>query len=399
MRRMRHLGRGSLRPALIALLTATLAGTGTAGALPARTSAPAADAVEVAASKVGLAPVDEGLEERILAVPDRAGESSWDTEPFTMLGATWSGDGSGHGAFTLEFSHGRGAGWTAWEELEEAEHGPTDGEREGVGRRGSDLRWVGATQRLRIRTRGDVPGDLEITLIDTSGAGVGASRTTSSTVLHRAARTVKAAKPKKKHDHAPRPRVRGRKKWGANERWRDGTRTTRRHMKSVHVHHTASSNRYRRKDVPGIIQGFYRYHTKSLGWSDLGYNYLVDRFGRGWKGRAGGWMVQGAHTLGFNHNSIGVAVIGDFRSTKPRPKVVRTVVRIAAWHLDKGGARAKGKVDVISKGSDRYAKGKKVRLPRIAGHRRTNHTACPGQRLAKKLPQIRKRAQRRVNRF
>lgn len=394
MEAMRLLGRRSLRPALVGALSLVVA-------LP---LGPAqADKPEPV---VGLTRVDDGLEERLLRVPTTVGQSVWETEPFTMVGATWSG-APGHGTFTLEVSHRSGSGWSRWEELEEAEHGPTVGDGEGTARRGSDLRWVGATQGLRVRTRGAVPADLRMTLLDTSGATAVAPASTTAVedstvqpaVWTSRTNSVHQAKPRKKHDHAPRPRIRGRKKWGANEKWRDGTRTKRRHMKSVHVHHTASSNDYRRKDVPGIIQGFYRYHTKSLGWSDLGYNYLVDRFGRAWKGRAGGWKVQGAHTLGFNHNSIGVAVIGDFRSTDPKPKVVRTVVRIAAWHLDKAGRRAKGKVDVISKGSDRYAKGKKVSLPAIAGHRRTNHTACPGQRLTKKLPQVRKRVQRRINRY
>ena len=71
--------------------------------------------------------------------------------------------------------------------------------------------------------------------------------------------------------------------------------------------------------MPGLIRGMYKYHTQSLGWSDIGYNFLVDRFGRIWIGRAGGARrpVRGAHTLGFNGTSCGVAVIGNFETTKP----------------------------------------------------------------------------------
>ena len=77
----------------------------------------------------------------------------------------------------------------------------------------------------------------------------------------------------------PRPHIRGRRHWGASESWRDGRPTYNRTIKQVHVHHTASSNRYRRRDVPALIRGMYRYHTRYLGWSDIGYNFLVDRFG------------------------------------------------------------------------------------------------------------------------
>ena len=206
---------------------------------------------------------------------------------------------------------------------------------------------------------------------------------------------------KAKRRSAPRPRIRGRKAWGANEKWRDGDPVFNGTIKQVHVHHTASGNGYRRKDVPGIIRGFYRYHTKSLGWSDIGYNVLVDRFGRAWTGRAGSAVrrVRGAHTLGFNHASMGVAVIGTYTRARPSKAAVRMVALLAAWQLDLHDRRATGKVKVRSNGSTRFAKGRVVRLPVIDGHRHTNHTLCPGQKLLDQLPKIRRIAQRRINRF
>lgn len=389
---MRLLGRPhrparSHRPALAPLVTSTLvSSTLLVGSLP------AANAQEPPRRPVALAPVAAGLEERVLPVADTPEVSSWETETFTMLGATWpDATGPGRAEFTVEFSSGAGGGWGPWQELEEMVDVP-DANAEGTARRGSDLVWVGATHRLRIRTRGDVPQDLQVTLLDTRGTvrGPRAGALPQGTP---------AATRKEKPDHAPRPDIRGRKAWGANEKWRTSDPVLRRTTQQVHVHHTASSNSYRRADVAGILRGFYRYHTKSLGWSDIGYNVLVDRFGRAWLGRYGGPMVQGAHTLGFNHNSVGIAVIGDHRATKPRRPVVRTVVRVAAWHLDRQGRRATGKVKVTSKGSDRYADGTTVRLPVITGHRRTNHTACPGRQLMKRLPEVREWTQRRIDRF
>ena len=40
-----------------------------------------------------------------------------------------------------------------------------------------------------------------------------------------------------------------------------------------------------------------------------------------------------------------------------------------------------------------------MRLPVIDGHRDTNDTACPGQRLYDRLPTIRRRAARLIERF
>lgn len=98
-----------------------------------------------------------------------------------------------------------------------------------------------------------------------------------------------------------------------------------------------SRNDYARADVPALIRGMYSYHTRNLGWSDLAYNFLVDRFGRVWEGRAGGVArrVRGAHTLGFNATSAGIAVIGNFDIGSPGRRTTDAVARIAAWKLSR----------------------------------------------------------------
>jgi uncharacterized protein with LGFP repeats len=198
---------------------------------------------------------------------------------------------------------------------------------------------------------------------------------------------------------APQPVIRSRSAWGADESWRDGDPVYNTTIKQAHVHHTAGTNDYSSSDVPAIIRGDYWYHTQVLGWSDLGYNFVVDRFGRLWEGRAGGIdrPVRGAHTLGFNHASFGVAAIGEYDQVRPAPELVRALVRLSAWKLDAYGREPAGHTMVTSQGSDRYPEGTRVRLPVIDGHRDTNETACPGDRLYAKLPDIRSRAQRRAD--
>lgn len=397
--------RGAAAVALVvaaAGLTVPVAAPSAAGSAPTRTSSAAAFATSPSglgpSRAVSLAPVGGGVREVRAALP--VGTSTLRSDRFTMVGATWTGAGEPRVQFSLLARDG----WGGWRDLPVLHDGPTAG-TEGNGVRGTDLVWVGASSSVRVRTLGKRPQGLRLLLLDTSGdpagtAGPSAEPTTEPTTEPAtepeptAAPTAQAASRRS----VPPPRMRPRKKWAAKEKWRTSPPVMRRTLKQVHVHHTASSNSYARADVPGILRGFYRYHTKSLGWSDIGYNVLVDRFGRAWVGRYGGDMVQGAHTLGFNHNSIGVAVIGDYRKKKPTRAVIRTVARVAAWQLDKNERRAVGKVTVVSKGSDRFRRGKKVTLPVIDGHLHTNQTACPGRQLVKVLPGIRSRAQYRIRR-
>ncbi len=90
-----------------------------------------------------------------------------------------------------------------------------------------------------------------------------------------------------------------------------------------------------RSQVPGILRSIYAYHTRSRGWSDIGYNFLVDRFGRIWEGRYGGVdrPVVGAHTLGYNDNAFAMSAIGNFETAPAVPgdaPGVRRAVRVEA---------------------------------------------------------------------
>ncbi|MFD7560130.1 N-acetylmuramoyl-L-alanine amidase [Streptomyces sp. NPDC059835] len=57
------------------------------------------------------------------------------------------------------------------------------------------------------------------------------------------------------------------------------------------------------------VRQIQNYHMDSNGWSDIGYNFLVDDTGRIFEGR--GWYVQGAHASGWNTSHIGVCFIGE----------------------------------------------------------------------------------------
>ena len=186
-----------------------------------------------------------------------------------------------------------------------------------------------------------------------------------------------------------------RAQWGANEKLKqcepDMTTTN----KAMVVHHTAGATNYSKQQVPGILRGILNYHTQALGWCDVGYNMLVDRYGTVYEGRAGGVdkAVVGAHASGFNTGTFGVSVMGTY--SRPAPQAaVNALGRVGAWQASLWKYSPTSKVTLTSGGggSAKYAKGRKVSLPRIFGHRDTSATECPGNGLYGQLSQVRTKA-------
>ncbi|MFE6162340.1 peptidoglycan recognition protein [Streptomyces sp. NPDC056486] len=189
----------------------------------------------------------------------------------------------------------------------------------------------------------------------------------------------------------PRPRIITRKGWGANEKLREKKFAYTRTVKAAFVHHSASGNNYRCSQAGSVLRSIYRYHVKSSGWRDFGYNFAVDKCGNIYEGRAGGVAkpVLGAHTLGFNTNSTGIAVLGSFGYSNPPAAAVNAIARLTAWKLGLYGANPRGSTYLRSGGGNLYTKGKNVRLHVISGHRDGFATECPGIRLYKKLGKAR----------
>lgn len=284
----------------------------------------------------------------------------------------------------------RSGTWSSWLVVPPLLDVP-DGEESGPGSvRGTDLVWIGRADGIQIRVDGRRPTDLALVLLYPE------ARDTDNQLGAPAGRGARSRSTDEKG--VRRPELVTRKEWGANEKLRDGDPTYNHALKQVHVHHTVNANDYSRRDVPALIRGMYAYHTQTLGWSDIGYNFLVDRFGRGFVGRAGGprRLVRGAHTLGFNAESTGISAIGNYETAQPTRSMLDAIAGIAAWKLDRFERDPRGTIRVESEGSDRYATGRTVRLPIIDGHRDTNDTACPGRHLYEALPKIRRRAARLV---
>ena len=123
--------------------------------------------------------------------------------------------------------------------------------------------------------------------------------------------------------------------WNADESLRQAPPQYADAVRLAVVHHTAGSNAYTPAQAPAVVRAIELYHVKGNGWNDIGYNFLIDRFGTVYEGRYGGVdrNVVGAHALGFNHGSVGVAVIGTYVDTQP-PARDRRLARLLAWRLD-----------------------------------------------------------------
>jgi hypothetical protein len=186
------------------------------------------------------------------------------------------------------------------------------------------------------------------------------------------------------------PPIVSRKAWGADELLRRNHPRYAPEVRLVFVHHTATTNAYTPDQAAAIVRGIDVFHVRARGWDDIGYNFLVDRFGRVYEGRAGGMTrnVIGAHALGFNRGSVGIAVIGNFMTAKPTTAAIQSLERLIAWRLDLAHVDPVSSLAFVSGGSERIRKGVTVKLRAVSGHRDTGATSCPGTFLYSQLNRI-----------
>ncbi|MGK8521453.1 N-acetylmuramoyl-L-alanine amidase [Nocardia asteroides] len=178
------------------------------------------------------------------------------------------------------------------------------------------------------------------------------------------------------------PNVITRAQWGADESIRCDQPTYDDDLGGVTVHHTAGRNDYSKAESAGIVRAIYTYHAKTLGWCDIGYNALVDKYGQVFEGRFGGLdrPVQGAHAGGFNENTSGVALMGNYEAEQPTEASIQAIGAFVGWRAKVAGLDPKGHTTMYSEGTSftPYAKGEAVRLPIVFAHRDVGNTTCPG---------------------
>jgi hypothetical protein len=306
------------------------------------------------------------------------------TRPFEMLGVTWD-PASPPGELAVEVRTRSAGRWSEWTSLEvEDEQVPDGAEARGV-RPGTEPLWVGEADGVQARVdvlSGAAPDDVRLALIDPGDSPADVTAAAAPTPASTA------------HASSIAPTIRPRSAWGADESIRRGTPSYAARVRGVTLHHTASSSSYGAADVPGILRGFYAYHVKSQGWSDIGYNFLVDRFGTVWEGRSGGTSrnVIGSHAGGFNTGTVGVSMIGTYESVTPSANMLEGVAQVTAWRMWLAGVDPRGSVTLTSAGSTKYKSGVSVNLRTLFAHRDVSATSCPGTRGMAALPGLRDRA-------
>ena len=179
------------------------------------------------------------------------------------------------------------------------------------------------------------------------------------------------------------PAIVPRKGWNADEKIRRAGPSFAATLRLAVVHHTAGANGYTAAQAPAIVRAIQLYHVKGNGWNDIGYNFLVDRFGTVYEGRYGGGIernVVGAHAEGFNTGSVGVGVLGEYSSLAVAAKARESLAALLAWRLDVAHVDPATTQSFISGGNARFAAGLPVFLRTVSGHRDTGFTDCPGRR-------------------
>jgi hypothetical protein len=167
--------------------------------------------------------------------------------------------------------------------------------------------------------------------------------------------------------------------------------------KKVVVHHTAGSNDY--TDGAAEVRAVYSYHAKTLGWGDIGYQFLIDTSGQVYEGRRGrdddpegrfprdvaSWGVVAGHATSFNYGTSSIALIGNFQEL-PLPSVMRARLEEAlVFECSRSG------VDPLEV-SDHLMQNDLWRdaLIGVPGHRDCTPTECPGDHVYRQLPDIRR---------
>ena len=308
---------------------------------------------------------------------------------FSTVGVTWRPGSAAAGTVVQTRVRTQGR-WTSWSQLDVNPPGSGDpASASGAARRdGTEPLYVGPSDGYQVQVSspsGRSPLDVQVVAVDPGSSTADADAASGGG----APLSTAAAE-------GSRPTFRSRAAWGAKESMRNCAPTMMTQVKATVVHHTDSSNGYSRAAVPAMIRGVYAYHTNGLGWCDIAYNVLVDRFGTLWEGRYGGLdrAVMSAATGGFNTYTSAISALGNFQTAAAPAVMVTAIARFVSWKLGLYRISPAARTSLVSGGGSytKYRSGTVVPLPTVFGHRDSDQTSCPGRNLYAQLRTIRAKA-------
>ncbi|MGW6705334.1 peptidoglycan recognition protein family protein [Streptomyces sp. NPDC054956] len=355
---------------------------------------PAAKAYSAGAKQTG--PADG--EVRKLALQSKGSEAVFakqGTELFGLLGVSWTDPAAEvKGKIEARTRNAETGKWSGWIALDPMQAG-LDGKRPSA-HGATEPVWVGPSNGAEVRASGgSLPAGLELNLVDPGSTGSGKKK--GELNADPAAFSIAPGDPGPAST-APRPAIVARADWQADE---TNTETPEYlpggKVKAVFVHHTADAADYDCSQSAAIVRGIQLYHVKTNGWKDIGYNFLVDKCGKIFEGRKGGidLPVFGAHTYGFNSESAGVAVLGNYTGAGASPAALDAVSQLAAYKHGQYDGDMNGST-TLTAGADQkngvggtFVKGQAYPFKTVSGHRDGFNTECPGDALYAQLDTIR----------
>ena len=337
---------------------------------------------------------------------------------FTLVGLTWQGQISPDTKFMVRVKES--GNWSNWFNFAATDYHQPDVEDGGDARFGTEPLLTGLANGVEVKMFGSlasVPNDLRITLINSeitnqdraiaSKSNVNISKNgVGSMFSSKAVPAGSVTTPS--GTVVPKPKIVTRAEWGADETWRDRVPKMGETIKAGIVHHTASTNNYTAEQSPAQMRILYAYFTKSLKYADMGYNFLVDKYGTIYEGRSGctykstvpcdgaALPTQGAHTAGFNKDTFSISAIGNYDVLAPSnpTAMVESISALMAWKLAPYGLDPNANTKIISldkSGSSKYRYGTEATLKVVSAHRDVGKTACPGRYLYPYMDDIRTR--------
>jgi hypothetical protein len=287
-----------------------------------------------------------------------------DVEPFEVIGVRFA-TGVAPSERIVRMRVRRDGAWDDWRHLHaDGAHAPDPTEAPADGAWTNPL-WVGGADGYELELPADAT-DVEVAVVRETDVVAGYAQV--PTVI----------------SFASQPAIRPRSAWVARSVGAIPVADT---IVAAIIHHSDNTNDYSLSQVPSIIRGIQAFHIDGQGWSDIAYNFMVDRFGNIWEARAGGVAkaVIGGHSYGHNTRTVGICYIGNLINSSAPPAVVDAISRLVAWKLGLHGTDPRGQVWYTD-----YDGNTKL-LNSVSGHKDVRGTACPG-RLYDNLATIRRDA-------